>query len=409
MARKLQTIYEYFSDYSCQEIDEVIWGLSLEEQAIIKDRYGDDLHHIEFEHLQKLDSKKKAQFYKILIPKMRRILEKNHASFQKISQLLQCIDQEKSHNKICENLKIDHRQLYSLLLELKNKGFVFKRQYYSDGTIRYRKITTSKELRLEQNSQQNKTIITNQNENTLKFLVLSDLHFGNSLERLDLVDRAFNYCLKNGIHIILCGGDLIDGTFTQGNQKITNPYQQIEYFLRKYPFDRNILTFSVLGNHDMSALSFASLSLLEACHNFRHDVVIGGFTNTLICIKNDQIHLYHQTLNKEMRKTQAPILLSGHSHRYASSLEDGVLNIKIPSLSQIIHPFPTALELTLKFSKGYISSSVLKQICFQDQDIILNESTYQIPLRKENNNEPIKNVEVFKPESNAQTKQLVKK
>ena len=57
MARKLQTIYEYFSDYSCQEIDEVIWGLSLEEQAIIKDRYGDDLHHIEFEHLQKLDSK----------------------------------------------------------------------------------------------------------------------------------------------------------------------------------------------------------------------------------------------------------------------------------------------------------------------------------------------------------------
>ena len=44
MGRKLQTIYEYFCDYSEKEIDEMIYSLSLEEKLVIRDRYGNDLH-----------------------------------------------------------------------------------------------------------------------------------------------------------------------------------------------------------------------------------------------------------------------------------------------------------------------------------------------------------------------------
>ena len=74
----------------------------------------------------------------------------------------------------------------------------------------------------------------------MKFLLISDLHFGNELENLKLIDRAYNYCIKNGINIILCGGDFIDGSFSKGSQKITDLYDQIEYFIKNYPQDKNI-------------------------------------------------------------------------------------------------------------------------------------------------------------------------
>ena len=36
MGRKLQTIYEYFCDYSEEQIDNIIYNLSLEERIIIR-------------------------------------------------------------------------------------------------------------------------------------------------------------------------------------------------------------------------------------------------------------------------------------------------------------------------------------------------------------------------------------
>lgn len=53
----------------------------------------------------------------------------------------------------------------------------------------------------------------------MKLLAISDLHFRNELERINLINRAFNYCTKNGINIILCGGNFIDGNYNKGTQK----------------------------------------------------------------------------------------------------------------------------------------------------------------------------------------------
>ena len=45
MGRKIQSIYEYFSEFSEQEIDDMIFDLSMPEKLLIRDRYGDDLHN----------------------------------------------------------------------------------------------------------------------------------------------------------------------------------------------------------------------------------------------------------------------------------------------------------------------------------------------------------------------------
>ena len=44
----------------------------------------------------------------------------------------------------------------------------------------------------------------------------------------------------------------------------------------------------------------------------------------------------------------------------------------IPALSNIMQPMPTALELNLTFNQGYIMESLIKQIYFGEQDIILH-------------------------------------
>ena len=45
MGRNLQIIYEYFSDYTEEQVNNVIYGLSVDEILVIKSRYGNDLHN----------------------------------------------------------------------------------------------------------------------------------------------------------------------------------------------------------------------------------------------------------------------------------------------------------------------------------------------------------------------------
>lgn len=267
------------------------------------------------------------------------------------------------------------------------------------------------DLKNYMDANQDRTIITDSKENSMKFLLISDLHFVNELERIDLIDRAYNYCIKNGINIILCGGDLIDGAFTRGSQKISDLYEQIEYFIKHYPQDKSILTFSVAGDHDISAFNTASLDIIEMCNNFRHDIVIGGYNNTGINLKNDQIHLYHHIEAGVMRQTTAPIILHGHSHKYSTEMKKNSLNITIPTLSNINQPMPTALELDVYFSKGYIANLVIKHLYFGEQDIVLGESTFDLLSGRNVNYDKIINVEPYRQnlKQNSDTEDVLRK
>ena len=425
MGRRLQTIYEYFSDYSAQEIDEMIRDLSVEERLLIKSRYGLDLHNPQpSKTWNKEDSE---NFYGKLIPKMKRLLSKKSKSLIQTEEskdnetkeiiveekqietidytpmLLQLLKKGKNNREICESLNINSKQLYKELLKLKNKGLRHARKYYSDGSIKYSNISTMQDLKNYKGVGQDRTIITDPHENDMKFLLISDLHFGNELERIDLINRAYNYCIKNGINIILCGGDLIDGAYTKGTQKISDLYKQIEYFIKNYPYDKNILTFSVAGDHDISAFNTSSLDIIEMCNNFRHDIVIGGYNNTGINIKNDKIHLYHHVESGRMRQTNAPIILHGHSHKYTTVIKNNTLNVTLPTLSEINQPMPSALELDICFNKGYITNSVIKHLYFGEQDIVLSESTFDLLSGRTVKYEPIRNIESFKSSSDQKT------
>ena len=63
----------------------------------------------------------------------------------------------------------------------------------------------------------------------------------------------FDFAVANGFNVILNGGDIIEGDVKPRND--LNVLQQAEYFINEYPFDENIKTYALLGNHDYRAIN----------------------------------------------------------------------------------------------------------------------------------------------------------
>lgn len=390
MGRKLQTIYEYLSDYTEKEIDDAIFTLSMDDKLIIRERYGEDLHNPL--PRQGWNRDLSVKFYGSIIPKLKNTLLQNRKNNTKeetieipslestiksndiVLVLMDLLRKGKDTEEICNILKIDNKTLYKLLLELKNKGVKFTKDYSIDGDIHYKFINKISDLK-----QKAKTIIVPESLNSVKILAISDLHFGNQKERLDLVDRAYNYCIKNDIHLIFCGGDIIGGAYSKEAQKITNSYEQAEYLIEKYPYDKSILTFAVGGDHDFSAFYRESIDIIEMCDNYRHDIVIGNYNNAIINMKKDKIQLYHYIKGGVVLNVDTSLMLHGHMHDFGLRMQQDRLNVTLPSLSDIANTLPSALEITLNFKNDFIESTDIKHLYFDNKDMVLSESHLFLP------------------------------
>lgn len=72
---------------------------------------------------------------------------------------------------------------------------------------------------------------------------------------------------------------------------------------------------------------------------------------------------------------------------------------------------PTALELDVYFSKGYIANSVIKHLYFGEQDIVLGESTFDLLSGRNVNYDKIINVEPYRQnlKQNSDTEDVLRK
>ena len=291
--------------------------------------------------------------------------------------LLTLLEQGISCNEICQTLHISNRQLYNNLTNIKNKGFLFSRKYKSNGDILYQ---TTNYIPDEDN-----TNVIKLEEQYIKILVMSDLHFGNEKERLDRINRIYDYCTRNNIHIIFCCGDFLDGTYSQGVQTIKEFYKQVDYFIKNYPFDKNILTFGVGGDHDLSGITGCGQNFLEAIYNYRHDCIVPSFNNAIVNIKNTNILLHHK-LPKDIILDNNIINLFGHSHKYSINYKDGCFMVKVPSISDInvqsFNVLPSVFEMELTYEKDQLKLVQFNQLYFGDKEYLLNELAYEIPSNK---------------------------
>lgn len=286
-------------------------------------------------------------------------------------KLLDLIGEGYCANDICTMLNLSHKQLYHRLNLLRNDGFDFVRKYYSSGDIVYQP-RTEKEL---SNQRNDISICTSKNANVFKALVISDLHIGSISERLDLLDNMYNYCVKEGIHIIVNAGDLINGMFGRQNlAEVNNNIAQVDYLVKKYPFDKNILNFVVLGNHDLSPLKECGLDLAMRLNNSRHDIVPLGYDIGCINVKNDSFVIQHSSeINANKVFPEASFILKGHSHKMmVSNLKDSNFSLSVPTLSDILidnNTLPGAIKMTIEMQGGYFITAYFEHLVIMDSKV----------------------------------------
>lgn len=305
----------------------------------------------------------------------------------KEARILCLIENQKSCKDICHSLNMKRIEFYEHIMLLQNKGINFKRKYFANGNIIYQVLHTPQEIQ-ENILTNNNKIILEENQKQLKTLILSDLHIGSTLERPDLISRAFRYCKVNNIHIIFCCGDIIDGPPSKyTDQKIKGIDKQMEYMIETIPIYEDILVFAVGGNHDLHALKKSGQSLTTLFNNYRHDIIMNDYGNTNIEIANDSIQLFHKTRNPRPTENKEALILHGHYHKYKTKQsENGIVNVIVPTLSNILEELPSVIEATLSLKNDYINDITLKQICFGQSDYILGETQFNNIIEKRNIN-----------------------
>lgn len=242
--------------------------------------------------------------------------------------ILDLIKENRNMREIADELNISEKQLYLKIKQLITYGYQLTPSYSHNSDIYYI-------LEKKQDKSINKSISIKMPEeiNRFRCLVISDLHIGSIDADIKLIDNVYEYAIKNGINIILNCGDNIEGDYTSVSKKIKNIHDQIDFFIKKYPYDKNIINFMIFGNHDYHSLYCNGLDMSLALKNGRYDIVPIGYGQGTVNIKNDSIILFHKlTDGFKPVITNEKILLSGHGHMMKTKVRD-IFWLGIPTLS----------------------------------------------------------------------------
>lgn len=306
------------------------------------------------------------------------------------SKILELVKKNYSANEISSVLGITNKQLFYRLNLIKNKGFNIDRKYYSSGEIEY----FVKNSVLDNCDYRNSIFMPKKDE-TLKTIVISDLHLSSIFENINLLDTIYNYCAKNNIHIIINTGDVNNSVGYSNNKKIyaNSNLKQIEHMLDVYPYDKNILNYILFGNHDYKMLVDDYIDIGNVLENKRHDLISLGFGTGKIRIKNDDIIIRHPLSMEKSKYKKNKIIIEGHHHK-AKFIENRQINsikINVPTLSDLILneiPFlkNQALEIIFEFNNGLINSIYVKQLYISDMIYVVNETCIKQIAEVENRN-----------------------
>lgn len=225
--------------------------------------------------------------------------------------LLKLISENKSLNEISSVLGLSPKQIHMRLTMLRNSGYLFDRIFSYSGDTFY---SFHNPL-----IQQSNTIINvDEDINTIRAILISDTHLGHINDSIECIDAMYNYCTKEGINIILHTGDFFEGIYDSRKKqcKFKNAENQISYGLKTYPYDKNILNFILLGNHDATFITNNGIDIQSVILNKRHDLIPIGYGCSDIILGNYLIKMRHQMQNIKLKNINPnnTIFLYGHSH-----------------------------------------------------------------------------------------------
>lgn len=306
----------------------------------------------------------------------------------KQKEMYELLKQEITLLDLANYYNLTPKQIYNRVQAIKNQGYNVYRKDFSTGDIQFSIINSLKDDISEN------ILYTLPNERNLKAIVLSDTHIGNSLQRLDVLNEVYNYCIINNIHTIFNCGDLLNGLLGNHEQILKNNYEkQINMFLKKYPFDSSIINFTILGNHDKDFYN-GGIDLKQVITKKRFDIKALAYENSQIKIKNDEIRLIHPIDNKFNTFTNnSKIIFRGHSHvsKVKTNANPGGFCAFVPSCSNLSlteeHNLPSIYDIEFVFNKnGLIKQINVSLYIYIDKFIKVNELSHTFNDSNEHKN-----------------------
>lgn len=293
--------------------------------------------------------------------------------------LINLINQNKSLQEITNIMNISKKQLFAKMAMLRQCGYLIDKKYYDNGKITYYlknpfEVKAHNILKIEPTTK----------TSTIRLVATADSHYGNIKESLKCTDKTFDYCTKNGINLILHLGDFFEGVCPNfiNHQKYNSVTEQIQKTLSNYPLVDDILTITLLGNHDASFWLDAGIDIKTILENRRHDIIPIGYEQGELHINNYSLLLNHPINRVEDvdfdKSPYSRISFIGHSHRFKIVNKQRKIDIYVPSSSNITsksdmflgNGIPSILDAELIVTGNVINKVIINQYILYNNTLI---------------------------------------
>lgn len=176
-------------------------------------------------------------------------------------------------------------------------------------------------------------------EENVKFIVISDTHFGARYENMSYIDYVYNYAKKNGIKYIIVTGDLIEGNcfnYYWCKKEYSNIKAQLEHVFYDYCYDDEIKNIILLGNHDFSSFVKEGVDISKYL-SIRDDFEILGYKEAYLKVRDDIITLKHEVskILNALNNPSTSLNFMGHSHQYRCLYNNDSVIYRVPALCDV--------------------------------------------------------------------------
>ncbi len=297
--------------------------------------------------------------------------------------------------EMASTLGIHDLDLYQHINKLENCGYALSKNFYSDGYFKY----TFKGA--DNSNDETINIITRPDEDEVRILCLSDLHYTSQFENRNMIHRAYDYARRNNIKIIFLCGDILQGTFGYGENSFKSGIDQINEFLNDFPFDNDVLIIAVGGDHDESLYHKEYINPIDVITKTRHNIIIPNYKYVSLKIKDLNIVLKHvQSESREAGyqtvKVKAPenydMIINGHYHHYEFVDYISKIILTLPTSSNIHSSMNGFVDLKLYSSDNHVNrvtSDFITYINGEEVKLVTNDG--RICIKEKN----VDNVEEF--------------
>jgi len=129
--------------------------------------------------------------------------------------------------------------------------------------------------------------------------IVSDAHLGSKYQQITYLHKAYDFFQKEGIKIVLNLGDTFDGIKMYKGQEFEmfaqGADEQLAYGVSHYPRRKDVKTYMIAGNHDLSFIKTSGLDIVSKFAAERDDIEYLGHISRVLELGGLKIMMMHPT------------------------------------------------------------------------------------------------------------------